>query len=645
MPRKKVDVGTVCEAPNGMLTPRTVVEEKLGNYLVLFVGPWKFELLKEVCEYARKNRLKIGTDEFISRMTGDWRADYRADIAKIAGLFNEYSDVTDGIYSMCEFGGLRFYWPMSSIENGTTKPAAAKDYAEAEQDVRNLMAHTIRIIRETGFKIPVISVEARGLAAHFYLRNGVDKVYLEMTYQDTEMLFAGGKGAAKAFHVPNFGVDMATLWYGGNRHDELWYIRWRTSLYHAFIRGADPIYAEHGTSGYKNVLGDSRSDQDPEVKRFRAVLAEFAAFAEKHPRPEGYPEAAVAVMQGRHDGFVGREQTHLWGQRQNEAYRIGVPERSWDLFNGLYRRRPWENRDRVGQSDFSGNPPLGQCDIIPYDTPDEVLSGYKLVMFLGRNSMDEELYRRLLRFVRNGGQLLMCAAHLNASITPDGAFEPFRNGDWSELFGVRMHSDKTVPAFGVKYKSSPACGWEFPLWTTICDPKYPGSGFHCADLEITDGEMLAVASERFNDQKLQISTETGTAAAAYFGEEAEALAWSQLKDGMIFGKKTGKGYAVLVNTFNYPGSQAMRELYPFLMDAACDANRPYPRVECSDRVRYAVYPGTPRTLYILNTEEHLDSPIRIHWSENHIESRTLAAGEIVELEVPTRSEIPGKDFL
>ena len=49
MPRKKVDVGTVCEAPNGMLTPRTVVEEKLGTYLVLFVGPWKFELLKEVC--------------------------------------------------------------------------------------------------------------------------------------------------------------------------------------------------------------------------------------------------------------------------------------------------------------------------------------------------------------------------------------------------------------------------------------------------------------------------------------------------------------------------------------------------------------------------------------------------------------------
>ena len=31
MARKKVDVGTVCEALNGMLTPQTVAEEKLGR--------------------------------------------------------------------------------------------------------------------------------------------------------------------------------------------------------------------------------------------------------------------------------------------------------------------------------------------------------------------------------------------------------------------------------------------------------------------------------------------------------------------------------------------------------------------------------------------------------------------------------------
>jgi len=633
MARKKVDVGTICEATNGMLTPQTVVNEKLGNYLALFVGPWKYELLKEVCEYARKNHLKIGTDEFINRMSGDWRDDYRKNIDRIAALFNEYADVTDGIYSMSEFGGVRFYWPLSSIENGTTKPAPAENYADAEKDVCDLMTRTLNIIRKTGFKIPVISIEARGLAAHFYLRNGVNKVYMEMTYQDSEMLFAGGKGAAKAFHAPNFGVDMATLWYGGNRHDELWYTRWRTSLYHAFIRGADPIYAEHGTSGYRNVLGDSRDNNDPEVKRFRSVLSDFAQFAEKNPRPEGYPEAAVAVMQGRYDGFVGQKQTHLWGQRQNEAYRIGDPDRSWDLYHNLYRRRPWENRDRVGKTDFTGNPPLGQADIIPYDTPDEILSGYRLIMFLGRNSMDESLYQRLLRFVRNGGQLLMCSVHMNASIVPNGGFEAFNNGDWSELFGVRMRSEKKVHSFGVKYKKSPSCGWELPLWTTICDPKYPGAGFSCLDLEVTDGEMLAAASERFNDQMLNVKAESGTAATANAGTDAETAAWTRLKNGMIFGKKIGKGYAVLVNTLDFPGSQAMSEFYPVLMDAACDANRPYPRVECSDRVRYAVYPGTPRTLYILNTEEHLDSPIRIYWSENNIERRTLAAGEIVELEV------------
>jgi hypothetical protein len=174
----------------------------------------------------------------------------------------------------------------------------------------------------------------------------------------------------------------------------------------------------------------------------------------------------------------------------------------------------------------------------------------------------------------------------------------------------------------------------FPLWTSVCDPKYPGAGFHCADLEPADGEMLAAASERFNDQVMNVKPESGADAIVYSGGEAEAEAWNRLKLGMIFGKRHGNGYAVLMNSFDYPGAQSMTGLYQFLMEAACDANRIYPRVECSDRVRYAVYPGKPRTLYLLNTEEHLDSSIRIHWSPEHIENRTLAAGKFAELEVP-----------
>ena len=51
-------------------------------------------------------------------------------------------------------------------------------------------------------------------------------------------------------------------------------------------------------------------------------------------------------------------------------------------------------------------------------------------------------------------------------------------------------------------------------------------------------------------------------------------------------------------------SQAVvARLYAYLLDKAMEAVDVWPKVECSDRVRYAVYPD--RTLYLLNTEANL----------------------------------------
>ena len=81
----------------------------------------------------------------------------------------------------------------------------------------------------------------------------------------------------------------------------------------------------------------------------------------------------------------------------------------------------------------------------------------------------------------------------------------------------------------------------------------------------------------------------------------------------------------------------MQELYSVILNAACDANRPYPRVEASDRIRYAVYPGTPRTLYLLNTEEKISQQAIVHWRQGTTETFTLKAGELLELPVKTEN--------
>ncbi len=209
--------------------------------------------------------------------------------------------------------------------------------------------------------------------------------------------------------------------------------------------------------------------------------------------------------------------------------------------------------------------------------------------------------------MKNGGQLLMTAAHLNTSLLPQGEYEPYLNGDWSELFGVRIRSrEGTRLPYGIKFKAEPPCGWRFPLWSPNCDPKYSDGGFLTADLECDGAETLAVASDRFADG-----------------------VWSDSMQGVIYSRKLGQGCAILVNSLEYPGADGLKELYGFLMDSCCEANQQYPKVECSDRVRFAVYESAPGSiLYLLNTEENLAQEVIVHHSATSRSVLRLLPGEI-----------------
>ena len=101
--------------------------------------------------------------------------------------------------------------------------------------------------------------------------------------------------------------------------------------------------------------------------------------------------------------------------------------------------------------------------------------------------------------------------------------------------------------------------------------------------------------------------------------------------GVLYAKTLGRGCAVLVNSLDYPGADGLRNLYGFLMDSCCEANQDYPKVECSDRVRFATYAHPEgRVLYFLNTEERLSQDVILHAAPGREEAFTLAPGEILE---------------
>ena len=582
-----VQTGSIAEGGFGAATAETLTKDGCGTLLNLFHGKWTPEKIRAVGEHCRRHGCTFTMDEMFDRWSGGWKKEYAPQKDALIAALREYADVCEGTQHYSESGGLMFYWhPHDSMYHGAPSPRIAKGGNSLAQAYAETCAQTRRDLaqaKEAGLPAPYFSIECSFGFAPYLLRAGYDRVDLEVVYSDElERAYAGVKTAAEAFGRKNFGTDMAMDWYGGMQSDMLWEARWRTSLYHAWIRGADPIYNEHGLMSLKS-HGRTFEHDDPVTRRYRKVLADFTAWCKAHPRADGYPRAAVGAVQGRFDGYAGVFQTHLFGQRANEAFRVTEADRTaWRLFDGLYRRRGWQERDSWGDADCSGNPPLGAAGILPFDAPADAFAKYRFLFFLGRNVMDDALYAKLVDYVKGGGTLMLTASHLTAQDAPDGAFVPYNGGDWSALAGVKVRAERKwhLP-HGMKFVKNPGPGWNFQPLTNVWDPDFIEGGFDVPELEATAATPFIVASDRFFEKQIGKCR------------------------GIGFVNEVGKGRVILLASLDSPGAFGVRKLYSFLMAKAMEAvgTSVWPKVECADTVRWSVYPDG--TVYLLNTEAHL----------------------------------------
>ncbi|MBQ7189358.1 MAG: hypothetical protein IJR99_08085 [Kiritimatiellae bacterium] len=582
-----VQTGSIAEGGFGVSTAETLTQDGCGTLLNLFHNKWTPEKIRAVGEHCRKHGCTFTMDEMFNRWSGDWKSEYVPIKDGILAALREYRDVCEGTQHYSESGGLMFYWhPLDAMCRGELSPRIAKGGNSLAGAFAETCAQTRRDLMQakaSGLPGPFFSIECSFGFAPYLLRAGYDRVDLEVIYSDElERAYAGVKTAAEAFGRKRFGTDMAMDWYGGMQSDGLWEARWRTSLYHAYVRGADPIYNEHGLMSLK-CHGRRFEHDDPVTRRYRKVLADFTAWCKSHPRADGYPLATVGAVQGRFDGYAGVFQTHLFGQRTNDSFRVTEADRTvWRLFDGLYRRRGWQERDSWGDADESGNPPLGAAGILPFDAALDEFAKYRFLFFLGRNVMDDELYRKLVGYVKGGGTLMLAASHLTAQDVPNGAFVPYNGGDWSELVGVKMRNGKPwhLP-HGMKFVKNPAPGWNFQPLTNLWDPDFIEGGFDIPELDATTATPFAVASDHFCESRI-----------------------ADCK-GILFVNEIGKGRVIFLASLDSPGAFGVRKLYAFLLSKAMEAigSETWPKVECADTVRWSVYPDG--TIYLLNTETHL----------------------------------------
>ncbi len=617
---KHIKVGGMSEGGHALETLKAIHSEKLGDYTVLFGGSWSLERVKQIADFCKEHRISFVMDEMWSRLDGVIREDYaKYDWNELRETLESAGDLFEGTLFMCEYGGLELYWPATTVAGSPNLIPRTSCAAKAK---RHFVGKLRELIGAFSGRVPgpLICIEASGTARYLF-EAGIDRVDLEVTYDRfNELYFSATKGACLAYDKKCFGTDMAMVWYGGNEYNELWRHRWRTSLYHAFIRGADPIYAEHGMIDI-NALGNFFDTDSAEVKMHRKELSDFADFAKKHPRPSGFPKARIAVIFGNLDSFAMGEK-HVWGQRGVDGIKTGSAEDSWDLFNSFYRKQPWEFRYSVGDHDFSGNPPLGQIDVIPADCPLSLMLNYDCLIFLGWNTMTPEIYANLHEFVSHGGHLLATLAHLDSRTDRNAVMSIINKGDIRELFGVTVSIEDDFNDHGVKFLRQPSAGnYHFPLWSEWCDPKYDDGGFPCGKIEIHTAEIIAGVSERLADSFENIEL-----------------------NPVLTANRCGKGMAFLVNSTEFPGYRNLRRFYTDLLYHFNSAFQKDILVAGGDSIRFAVYPENDMyVIYLLNTDPNrIQQTLISAWANKHIPV-TLKAREMRTVYCTERSlVIPGK---
>lgn len=485
-----------------------------------------------------------------------------------------------------------------------------KDMSEGEKNYIAYVSDYVRVDNELGID-DVACVDATMFSC-YNIKSGVTIPILEVMIGNPEMLIAELRGAARAYGKKLWGTYIAQEWYGGKHHEDILKQKRLSLAYkYSYISGSNIFCLESGDEQL-NSFG-SFYDYDHEYCRlYREVLDEFNNFIKSDNRPCGGPKTKVAFVMGNNDGYGGGPQgSHVWGQLTDRRWGSGDAEHSWRILDDISKSTDWYCSENFGKNDFSGHIPYGMYDIIPADSDFDVMAKYEYLFFVGWNTMTEDIYTNLVRYVKNGGRLLMTAAHLNTNPKRNGETTVINNGNVEELFGCRI-TGEFISGDGIKFASK----------SIIPDVLYPG----LADYNKDGGDPFY----SFGYARYAKTLLCGGTASAILDDCFAPV--TDKHDTAVVENKLGDGYAVLLTTLEYPGKDAVYTLYKTIVSilmCACHEQSDI-KLYGSTKVKFAVYEGN--VMYMLNTD--FDSVCNAHVVYNNNETvYSLKPGELVRVEL------------
>ncbi|MBE6357353.1 MAG: hypothetical protein E7058_09645 [Lentisphaerae bacterium] len=592
----------------GLKTLKFFHSLNLGN-VVLCGLPDSREEAAELLTYCRDNKIYIMISELVHRHNHErWHAPSldKKTVEELIPLAGEYFL---GRYAIGEAGGI-LYWPKfytinEAVHAYPNMPPAAND-AEARHNYVEYLKKELAFERDEVADCKLFNVDSSVVFAT-HTEAGIDGQCLEMLPGDPLITLSAVRGAARSANQ-NWGVHIAQMYYGGIHCDEMYMRRWRASLWLSFMAGAQFIYPECGHFKYQISLEPFRDFNDPLVRRFRDELRELYRYTLIHRRPAGFPQSPMAIVRGRDDGHPGIWNPYAWGIYEcGEAWEYSDADKAWEMYNTFFTRAPLFASFNTGEYDCSGNPPGGQLDMIP---PDGDFSSYRTLMFLGTNRMDEELYGKLINFVKNGGHLIIALSHFDNSPVRGGEkITYFRDGKIRDLCGFDIAGRGKSDVYGIS------------VIRQCSDPRYDLPMKHPGRDPNFNGRVTAMALDNLAPETTILAGLRDTARDFTGMSEFD-------RKPLLVEHRLGKGLVLTITAGEAPGSFGLREFVNMLIWSSLRVHRTDVDFLAGDRIRYAVYDDHGnQKFYLYNSDPDLPSGVQLLYQGKKYGSLILNANE------------------
>jgi len=522
--------------------------------------------------------------------------------------------------SLGEMGG---GWSRHVYERHGAENVQFKNVQEAKDTyIADVKMH-VDINREVGIKNIGI-VESHTMIKYDF-EAGIDIGYPELLLGNPEHILSFARGATRGRGKEEFGGYIAHEWYGGVRHDDPLKAKRLSLMYkYAYIAGATRVFLE---GGYEliNAYGFHADENHPCCQMIRKEVNNFNEWIKSDDRPLRGPKVKVAFISGNLDGYAGDSMAYggvisaMWGQRGRKEWSKSASEHSFRILHEVYRSYEWHIPVNYGDNDYSGAPGYGLYDVLPAESSVEAMSRYEWLIFTGWNTMTEEIYENLKKYVANGGNLLISAAHMKTGIELGKDSPYICNGKLEDFVGCNLT--------GEKFRSNK--GYKFARESLVEGVYYPGTPDHTKDFIDpvgSDGYATYAEIEEKGCRKTVFLAERFRSTAEDYATQASVMVENAY----------GKGRVLFMCTDEYPGAPGVYTLYKILVKAILAGTHRTSDIKVigSDKIRFAVYEDERKyKVYLLNTDMNFEQKVRVTYNGQIVDKVVLSTElDFVEFE-------------